>query len=103
MTATEGFEKVKQLIDQGCEKVVVRNGSHYQAIEYGGVECNSSHLLAMLRDLLSEVGQLCVEHKSPSVVVLKVVCTPMVSDMFVMGISRYDKTILIEVKERADA
>ena len=102
MTATEGFEKVKQLIDQGCDKVVVCNGGHYYAIEYGGVECNSSHLLAIVRDLLAEVGQLCVEHKNPSAVVFKIVGTPMVSDMVVMSISGQDGTIMINVKERAD-
>ena len=28
MTATDGFEKITQLINQGCDKVVVCNGSH---------------------------------------------------------------------------
>lgn len=102
MTAADGFEKITQLIIQGCDKVVVRNGSHNYALEYDGVEVNSSYLLAMKKDLLLETGQLCVEHKEASQVVLKVVRVPTVSDMFVMSISRHDRTIVINVKERAD-
>jgi hypothetical protein len=102
MTATEGFEKVKHLIDQGCDKVVVCNGGHYYAIEYGGVVCDSSCLLAVVRNLQAEVGQLCVEYKDPSMLTLKIVSTPMLSDMLVMSISGKDETILINVKDRAD-
>lgn len=102
MTATEGFEIIRQLIEKGCENVVVCNGSHCYAIEYGGVRCNGSHLLALERELRAEVGQLCAEYKTVSTVVLKVVITPMISDMLVMSINRHDKTIVINVKERAD-
>lgn len=56
----------------------------------------------MKKDLLLVTGQLCVAHKTRSTVVLKVVDTPIVGDMFIMSISRQDETIIINVKERAD-
>lgn len=102
MTATEGFEKIKRLVDQGCDKVIVCNGGSYQDLEYGGTTINSSHLLSIARDLLMEKGQLGVEYKIPSTVVLKVVATPVVCDMLVMSIDRRNETIVINVKERAD-
>lgn len=102
MTATDGFEKITQLVNQGCDKVVVCNGSHNYTLEYDGAEVKSSYLLVMKKDLLLATGQLCVEHKKGSTVVLKVVDTPIVGDMFVMSISRQDETIIINVKERAD-
>ena len=102
MTATDGFEKITQLINQGCDKVVVRNGSHNYTLVYDGTEIKSSHLLIMKKDLLLATGQLCVAHKTRSAVVLKVVDTPIVGDMFVMSISRHGQTIVINVKERAD-
>ena len=102
MTATEGFEAIKRLVDQGCDKVVVCNSASCHSLEYGGKTINSSHLLSITRDLLTEVGQLCVEYKTSSTVVLKVVATPVVYGMLVMSIDRRNETIVINVKERAD-
>ena len=102
MTATEAFEEIKQLVDQGCDKVIVFDGGFPYDLEYGGATTNSSQFLSIIRDLLAEVGQLCAEHKTSSTVVLKVAVTPTISDMLVMGISRQGETIVINVKERAD-
>lgn len=102
MTASDGFKRIEQLVKRGCENVVVCNGSHCYAIEYGGVKCNSSHLFALEKELRAEAGQLCAEYKTASTVALKVVSMPIISDMLVMSISRQDKTIVINVKERSD-
>lgn len=102
MTATEGFEEIKHLVDQGCDKVIVCNGGCSYDVEYGGEAIDGSYLLLIMRDLLAEVGQFCAEHKTTSAVSLKVIAAPTTSDMLVMGISRQDNTIVINVKERAD-
>lgn len=59
MKATEEFERVGQLIDQGRENVVVCKGRHCYAIEYGGVKCNSSHLFALEKGSRAEAVHLC--------------------------------------------
>ena len=102
MTATDGFKKIAELTNRGCDKIAVCNCGHYFNIEYGGVVVKSPHLLLIQKALQSTVGQLCAEYKTPSTVVLKVVNTPVVSDMLVMSISRQDETVVINVKERVD-